>query len=198
MVCWWSRNQSCNTAKETPWWRLFGVPSRKIPSACLDENVDIHLIRPFLTQDAWKLLIQTIKVKKSAHVWICGMCQQDIEEADSIECDLCLEWYHSKCTSLKKLPKMKYWFCRTCYIAKDWFFVMHAYFIHWLWNAINAVNEIHCMCMVIRVEVTKRASLSLHGLNYRSYQHWLSKACCRWYMTGVDRTEYYCLCYKAR
>ena len=31
-----------------------------------------------------------------------------------------------------KLPKMKYWFCRTCYIVKDWFFVMHAYFIHWL------------------------------------------------------------------
>ena len=91
----------------------------KIPSACLDENVDIHLIRPFLTQDAWKLLIQTIEVKKSTHVWICGMCQQDIEEADSIECDLCLEWYHSKCTSLKKLPKMKYWFCRTCYIVKD-------------------------------------------------------------------------------
>ena len=35
-------------------------------------------------------------------VWICVMCQQDIEEADSIECDLCLEWYHSKCTSFQK------------------------------------------------------------------------------------------------
>ena len=62
----------------------------KLPNACLDENVDIHLIRPFLTQDAWKLLIQTIEVKKSTHVWICGMCQQDIEEADSIGCDFVL------------------------------------------------------------------------------------------------------------
>ena len=60
----------------------------KLPSACPDENVDIHLIRPF---HAWKLLIQTIEVKKSTHVWICGTCQQDIEEADSIGCDLCLE-----------------------------------------------------------------------------------------------------------
>ena len=48
--------------------------------------------------------------------FVCSVCTKMIndEREDSIACDRCLLWSHFKCTSLKKRPKHRKWFCTSC------------------------------------------------------------------------------------
>lgn len=87
----------------------------KIPDGIRDENVDIHLIRKFFTNDAWLVLYQATEMKRQSEVYVCKVCSSDLGKAPSIVCDHCLEWSHSHCVGLKKTPKRRYWFCRTCH-----------------------------------------------------------------------------------
>ena len=43
----------------------------KIPDAVLDENVDIHIIRKYFTQDAWLLLEDVVQQKQKSQSFIC-------------------------------------------------------------------------------------------------------------------------------
>ena len=40
------------------------VHPEKLPDAILDENVDVHLIRKFFSQDAWLLVTEVVKQKQ--------------------------------------------------------------------------------------------------------------------------------------
>ena len=46
----------------------------KIPDAVLDENVDIHIIRKYFTQDAWLLLEDVVQQKQKSQSFICRSC----------------------------------------------------------------------------------------------------------------------------
>lgn len=90
------------------------VCPEKLPVAVLDENVDIHMVRKYFTNDAWMIIQDAVK-QKALYPYICKLCHHDLNEAESLVCEHCLSWFHLKCTGLKKLPKRKFWFCRKCY-----------------------------------------------------------------------------------
>ena len=97
----------------------------KIPCSILDENVDICLVRPYFTNDAWlivedavkrkKSFEDAVKRKKSFDVWFCATCQASLEGTQAIICELCLRWYHFSCVGISSQPKKRNWFCRQCY-----------------------------------------------------------------------------------
>ncbi len=91
------------------------VRPERLPDAVLDENVDVHLIRRFFTQDAWLLVMDVVQQKQRNPVFICKCCYHDLEESPSIVCDHCLSWHHMTCVGLKKGPKSKHWYCRSCH-----------------------------------------------------------------------------------
>ncbi len=91
------------------------VRPEKLPDAVLDQNIDVHLIRKFFTQDAWLLVEEVVKQKCNNPVYICKLCSHDFHEQPSIMCDHCLTWNHLKCLGLKKELKAKYWYCRDCH-----------------------------------------------------------------------------------
>ena len=87
----------------------------KLPDGVLDENVDVHLVRRFFSQDAWLLVMDVVKQKQANPVYVCKYCLHDLGEAASIVCDHCLSWCHMKCVGLRQGPKMKHWYCRSCH-----------------------------------------------------------------------------------
>ena len=91
------------------------VMPERLPDATLDENVDVHLVRKFFTNDAWLLVQDVLSRKRANPLYLCNVCSHDLEEFESIVCEHCLCWFHLKCTGLKKPPKAKHWFCRRCH-----------------------------------------------------------------------------------
>lgn len=90
------------------------MPDR-VPNSIADENVDIFLVRPLFTQDAWALVEDVYRQKIRKMAWICDTCYRDLDTEESIACDSCLLWQHFKCAGLLTRPKTKTWFCRKCY-----------------------------------------------------------------------------------
>ena len=86
----------------------------KVPHSVLDENVDLCLVRPYFSSDAWLLLEEVVSTKAQTIVWTCTSCHHDLQQ-ESIACDSCLCWYDFRCVGLKGRPKAKYWFCRSCH-----------------------------------------------------------------------------------
>ena len=80
-----------------------------------DEMVDIHRVEKYFDRDAWLLVLKSSR-KKNCIDFVCSVCTKMIndEREDSIACDRCLLWSHFKCTSLKKRPKHRNWFCTSC------------------------------------------------------------------------------------
>lgn len=92
------------------------LPIGQVSEAINDhENVDIHRIQKYFDTDAWLDTLQ-LSEDKSHFGWLCPVCAKVIDDdnEDSIACDRCLLWSHFGCTSLKKRPKNKNWFCRSC------------------------------------------------------------------------------------
>ena len=91
------------------------VQPKFVSNAVLDENVDIHLIRKYFTDDAWLQVMNVVKQKRDNPVYTCKYCSHDLDESLSIVCDHCLSWFHIQCVGLKQSPKARYWFCRGCH-----------------------------------------------------------------------------------
>lgn len=91
------------------------VRPERLPTAILDENLDIHCVRKYFTPDAWMAVSTTVQMLKDNPTYVCAVCCHDLSEADSIACDHCLKWYHLKCVGLRHTPKVKTWFCRKCH-----------------------------------------------------------------------------------
>lgn len=79
----------------------------------LDENVNISVVFKHFTTLAFTKAEHMLKMKRLKVKWMCHVCS---EEADghTIGCETCLKWYHLKCVSLKKKPKIRNWICRQC------------------------------------------------------------------------------------
>ena len=93
-----------------PFWKL-----TSIPDMVKDENnVDIHRVEKYFTNEAWEHILDLIAKSKKQGKWICPGCRRAIQREDSISCDQCLNWYHLHCTSLNNMPKKQNWFCRPC------------------------------------------------------------------------------------
>ena len=91
------------------------VRPESLPDAAIDENVDIFLIRRFFSSDAWLVVLEAVKIKKSKSIYVCKICFHDLHDKPSVACDHCLSWYHIQCSGLKHEPKMRYWYCRKCH-----------------------------------------------------------------------------------
>lgn len=85
----------------------------QIQSSILEEDVKLSLIQKFFSHKGWKFLEKTLKKRKD--VWICPKCNIDIGSDNSILCDSCLLWYHTKCEKkLTSKEKNSAWFCSKC------------------------------------------------------------------------------------
>lgn len=73
----------------------------RVPDAILDENVDVHLIRRFFSNDAWLVVREVVKQKQENPDFMCKICYHDLHEQPSVVCDHCLSWYHMKCVGVK-------------------------------------------------------------------------------------------------
>lgn len=88
----------------------------EIPDSIQDkENLDIYRVQKYFSREAWLQVLDFIQRKEEIG-WCCSVCTKVInnDSEDSIACDRCLLWSHFNCTSLKKKPKNRNWFCRSC------------------------------------------------------------------------------------
>lgn len=90
------------------------VRPEKLPDAVLDENVDIHQIRKYFSNDAWLVVMDVVQQKHQNPVFVCKCCYHNLDEGPSIVCDHCLSWSHISCVGLTKGTKQKYWYCYSC------------------------------------------------------------------------------------
>lgn len=90
----------------------------RLPDAMRDENVVIHIVRQYFTNDAWMILEDAVR-QKATFPYVCKLSFHNLHETDeeslTMACYHCLCWFHLKCTGLKKAPKTKFWFCRKCH-----------------------------------------------------------------------------------
>ena len=86
-----------------------------IPRKCMDDNVCIGQIRKYFSFDAWNLLEATMDTMRTRGGWTCSVSHTDLHSSESICCDGCLDWVHFRCTGLRRAPKSKRCFCRSCF-----------------------------------------------------------------------------------
>ena len=86
-----------------------------VSNGVLDENVDIHLIGSYFSQEAWMIIQDVLHRKRKFSSWTCSVCYHDLHCEPSIICESILEWYHFTCVGLTGQPKTKNWFCRLCH-----------------------------------------------------------------------------------
>ena len=92
------------------------LPTGKMSDAIKDhEMLDLHRVERYFEKDAWLYVLKASEGKNRVD-FICAVCFKSINDAkeDSIACDRCLLWSYFRCTSLKKRPKNKNWFCKSC------------------------------------------------------------------------------------
>ena len=92
------------------------IPER-ITVSCLDENVCLSSCKKYFTDEGWLALESLVAAIAKSPRYFCGRCTNPIDDdtKDSILCESCLIWYHYQCMNIKKKPKSKHWFCRSCY-----------------------------------------------------------------------------------
>lgn len=84
-----------------------------VPSACIDDAVDMSLVKKFFTAEAWRVVEVVMKAKADSNIYSCGICSHTLG-SESISCDTCLKWFDFKCVGIKTSPKALHWFCRDC------------------------------------------------------------------------------------
>ncbi|XP_022165269.1 uncharacterized protein LOC111030186 [Myzus persicae] len=84
-----------------------------IPNNIIDELVDLFQVKQFFSPSAWAKVQRIVAQKKSCHSsWLCPLCQKKCSN-NTISCDYCLTWYHTKCVNLTIITK-KNWYCQYC------------------------------------------------------------------------------------
>jgi hypothetical protein len=84
-----------------------------VTMACIDDTVDMKLVKKYLTVDAWKAVESVMKAKTRSKIYSCGVCKHKLGK-QSISCDGCLNWFDFKCVGLNAAPKANHWFYRDC------------------------------------------------------------------------------------
>ena len=79
-----------------------------------DNYVDFNRIEIYFKEEAW---LECLKVYQQMNhsKWLCSTCQKILAKyADSLVCERCLKWCHLSCANLKKIPKLRNWYCKLC------------------------------------------------------------------------------------
>ena len=78
-----------------------------------EKYVELHRIEKYFEESACTECFKRCDKKRR----VCSVCQKIISMGtDSVVCERCLEWNHLRCTPLKKLPKVRNWYCKSCRI----------------------------------------------------------------------------------
>ena len=94
------------------------VRPERVPMKCLDDNVSLNNIRSYFTIDALKAVENVLSILRARGMWYCFSCSNNLDAAESLCCDSCLDWHHLNCVGPKQPPKKRVWFCRNCHQAK--------------------------------------------------------------------------------
>ncbi|XP_014253093.1 uncharacterized protein LOC106668655 [Cimex lectularius] len=89
-----------------------------IQHSILNETVDLELIKPRLSPDAFQLLLTVVNAKRENEIWLCFICEAQLEDS-CVLCASCLLWFHSKCVGIANPQKRKVWFCYNCLKSCD-------------------------------------------------------------------------------
>lgn len=73
----------------------------ELPDSLMDDEVNFHCIYEYFEKAAIQNLKQAINKKKNLDLHTCQICVKKIT-SNSIQCDLCLTWFHKKCQDLTK------------------------------------------------------------------------------------------------
>ncbi|KAF0713895.1 protein FAR-RED IMPAIRED RESPONSE 1-like, partial [Aphis craccivora] len=87
--------------------------SSDVPDTIIDEMVDLYQVKDYFLPCGWKKVQNIVAKKKSSHnLWLCPICNKKCI-SNTISCDHCLIWYHTKCVCVTSIPS-KNWFCKYC------------------------------------------------------------------------------------
>ena len=76
--------------------------------------VDFNHIEIYFKEEAWLEFLKVYEQKKRSKWW-CSTCQKILANyTDSLVCERCLKWCHLSCSNLKKIPKLRNWYCKLC------------------------------------------------------------------------------------
>ena len=96
---------------------------KDISSATMNDDIDVGLIFPKLTEGARQKVSSLVSKLKELGVFYCPVCGEKIDEAEdmtdggreSVMCSSCMEWIHlHDCSGERRMPKSKFWYCSTC------------------------------------------------------------------------------------
>ena len=87
----------------------------KISDLIRDDNyVDFNRIAKHFKEEARPECLKLYEQKKRSK-WMCATCQKVLaKNTDSLVCERCLKWCHLNCTNLKKISKLRNWYCKLC------------------------------------------------------------------------------------
>ncbi|XP_063404542.1 uncharacterized protein LOC134688005 [Mytilus trossulus] len=78
-----------------------------LPTKILGENINIARVKKYFSPEAWQTLKVALSSKRDNAEWNCTVCDTDVNNAASLVCDGCLEWFHQKCERTFKLLSKK-------------------------------------------------------------------------------------------
>ncbi|CAD6204162.1 GSCOCG00009894001-RA-CDS, partial [Cotesia congregata] len=89
------------------------LESTNISDALASTLITNDLIEKFFEPNAFVVYQKIIENKLVSNNWTCKECQRKLENNNSIECDLCLYWYHWNCVGVTE-EIVTEWLCPKC------------------------------------------------------------------------------------
>lgn len=90
-----------------------------LPYEVIDENINLEAVKKFFSDDAWKAVINLYENTKKKVIWKCRKCSEELGNLPSVGCESCLGWFHRKCTTIRREPKI--FICSFCKIVHEEF-----------------------------------------------------------------------------
>ena len=91
--------------------------AEKVPIKCIDDSVDLNRIRRFFTDAGWEAVQSVVAKVTKRGIWLCKVCDVNVDSGLVVGCDACLEWFHGRCVGINRVPKKTTWICTACHIT---------------------------------------------------------------------------------
>ena len=79
-----------------------------------DNYVDFNHIKKYCKEGTWLEFLKVWEQKKRSK-WMCSTSQKVLtKNTDLLVCERWLKWCHLSSTNLKKIPKLRNWYCKLC------------------------------------------------------------------------------------
>ena len=108
--------KACDVVRKKTKVELAEIPKvtiKDLDAVVLDDSVDIKLVRPYFTENAWERVCKLVGRKRKRPEWKCSLCEHSLD-GECISCDKCLQWQHLSCADLNCKPKAPFWYCKKC------------------------------------------------------------------------------------